>query len=45
MLLTLEHPTIKIHVYVIEEDRETFFYGYPGSEKLRRKLNRLLKII
>ncbi|ESW32538.1 hypothetical protein PHAVU_002G330500 [Phaseolus vulgaris] len=44
MRLTLEDSTARIHAYVIDEDGETLFDGYPGVEQLRRKLEKLLGI-
>jgi len=35
----------KIHLYVIAKNGETPCYGYPGTEKLRRKQNRLLGVL
>jgi len=44
MRITLEDSTTKIHAYVIAKNGETTFYGYPGTEKLRKKHNKLLGI-
>ncbi|CAJ1936598.1 unnamed protein product [Sphenostylis stenocarpa] len=44
MRLTLEDSTARIHAYVVAQDGETLFDGYPGVEKLTRKLNRLLGV-
>ncbi|KAK7370118.1 hypothetical protein VNO80_12174 [Phaseolus coccineus] len=44
MRLTLEDSTARIHACVFAEDGETLFDGYPGVEKLRRKLERLLGV-
>jgi len=45
MRLTLEDSTTKIHAYVIAKNEVTPFYGYPGTEKLRRKQNKLLGVL
>jgi len=42
MRLTLEDAITRICAYIIVEDEETFFYGYPDAEKFRRKLKLLL---
>ncbi|CAI8611751.1 unnamed protein product [Vicia faba] len=44
MRLTLEDPTARIHAFVVDEDGETLFDGYPGSLYVKRKLNRLLGV-
>ncbi|XP_058732412.1 protection of telomeres protein 1a-like [Vicia villosa] len=44
MRLTLEDPTARIHAYVVDEDGETLFDGYPGTANVKRKLNRLLGV-
>ncbi|CAL0312359.1 unnamed protein product [Lupinus luteus] len=44
MRLTLEDPTMRIHAFVLAEDGETLFDGYPEIDNLTRKLNRLLGI-
>ncbi|XP_027339925.1 protection of telomeres protein 1b isoform X2 [Abrus precatorius] len=44
MRLTLEDPTARIHAFVVAEDGETLFDGYPGIYKLTMKLNRLLGV-
>ncbi|TKY61073.1 Protection of telomeres protein 1b [Spatholobus suberectus] len=44
MRLTLEDSTARIHAFVIAEDGEILFDGYPGIDKLTRKLNRLLGV-
>ncbi|AET05602.1 putative protection of telomeres protein [Medicago truncatula] len=42
--LTLEDPTARIHAFVIGEDGETLFDGYPGIANMKRKLDRLLGV-
>jgi len=44
MRITLEDSTTKVHAYVVAKNRETTFYGYPRTEKLRKKHNKLLGI-
>jgi len=44
MRITLEDSTTKIHAYVIAKNEDTTFYGYLGTEKLRKKHNKLLGI-
>ncbi|KAL5052377.1 hypothetical protein RYX36_033059 [Vicia faba] len=44
MRLTLEDPTARIHAFVVDEDGETLFDGYPGSANVKSKLNRLLGV-
>ncbi|KAK7251736.1 hypothetical protein RIF29_35191 [Crotalaria pallida] len=44
MRLTLEDPTARIHAFVLGEDGETLFDGYPDNENLTRKLDRLLGV-
>ncbi|KAI5382458.1 hypothetical protein KIW84_070037, partial [Lathyrus oleraceus] len=44
MRLTLEDPTARIHAFVVDEDGETLFDGYPGTANVKRKLNRLLGV-
>ncbi|OIW10135.1 hypothetical protein TanjilG_21972 [Lupinus angustifolius] len=44
MRLTLEDPTTRIHAFVLAENGETLFDGYPDIDNLTRKLNRLLGI-
>ncbi|XP_061354650.1 protection of telomeres protein 1b [Gastrolobium bilobum] len=44
MQLTLEDPTARIHAFVVAEDGETLFDGYPAADILTRKLNRLLGV-
>ncbi|KAK7358122.1 hypothetical protein VNO77_00043 [Canavalia gladiata] len=44
MQLTLEDSTARIRAFVVAEDGETLFGGYPGIDDLTTKLNRLLGI-
>lgn len=41
---TLEDPTTRIHAFVYAEDGETFFNGYPSTDILKGKLDKLLGI-
>ncbi|XP_059454142.1 protection of telomeres protein 1a-like isoform X1 [Corylus avellana] len=42
--LTLEDPTTRIHALLYGEDGEKFFDGYPSTDVLRLKMNKLLGV-
>ncbi|KAK6925302.1 hypothetical protein RJ641_009628 [Dillenia turbinata] len=42
--LTLEDPTARIHAFVYAEDGEKFFEGYPTTDVMGRKINKLIGI-